>query len=265
MNTTENGPAPLAWAEGRILPASQATVPLMDDGFLRGDAVFEAVYVHRGRTHALEPHLARMRRSAKAMDIDLPPLKGTVADLLAAWGERDGALKLVVTRGGTVRGIVYRPTWPPSLALHVVDIPWRSALSGVKTLSYATNQWALRQAEAAHADDALVVTDGRLMELPTGSLCLVEDGAVRTPDPAVLPILDSVTVDVLAEVTTVDREVLDLDDLTEADEVFVVSATRPVLPVHAIDDRSLPAPGDDTARLREALREHIASTFDPLP
>lgn len=265
MTTAEKGPAPLAWAEGRILPASQATVPLMDDGFLRGDAVFEAVHVHEGRTHALEAHLARMRRSAKAVDIDLPPLKGVVADLLAAWGQRHGALKLVVTRDGTVRGIVYRPTWPPSLALHVVDIPWRSALSGVKTLSYATNQWALRQAEAAHADDALVVTDGRLMELPTGSVCLVGEGTVRTPDPAVLPILDSVTVDVLSEVTAVDRGVLDLEDLAAADEVFVVSATRPVLPVHAIDDRALPAPGEETAHLREALQTHIASTLDPLP
>lgn len=259
------GPRPIAWVDGRVLPASEATVPLMDDGFLRGDAVFDAVLVRGGRTHALDAHLARLRQSAKAMGIRLPVLRRAVVDLLAAWGEHDGSLKLIVTRGGTVRGIVSAPTWPDSIALEVVDAPWRSALSGVKTLSYAANQWATRQAVAAHADDALVVDDGVLMELPTGAICLVQDGHVRTPDPARLPILESVTVSELARVGEVSFDVLTVDDLDDAEEVFVVSATRPVLPVHAIGEREYPAPGPITADLRDRFAAHIDATLDPLP
>jgi branched-chain amino acid aminotransferase len=261
---------PIAWVEGRIVPASEATVPLTDDGFLRGDAVFEAILVRGGRTHALEPHLARMRRSARTLELRLPVLRQVVADLLAAWGERDGALRLIVTRGGTVRGILGAATWPDTISLAVVETPWRTALSGAKTLSYAANQWALRAARGQDADDALIVDEGRVLELPTGAVVLVHDGEVSSPDPAQLPILDSVTVRSLAEVVDVARTTPDLDDLRRADEVFVVSATRPILPVHAVvlpdgSELELPAPGPSTAQLQGRFAEHIAATLDPRP
>jgi branched-chain amino acid aminotransferase len=260
---------PLAWVDGRIVPATEATVPLLDDGFLRGDAVFEAMLVRHGRTHALPEHLARMRRSAAALDLRLPDLQQVVTDLLTAWGDRDGALKLIVTRGGTVRGLVATATWPPSIALAVIEIPWRTALSGVKTLSYAANQWAIRQAVATGGDDALIVDGGRVHELPTGSICLVRDGVVSTPDPATLPILDSVTARQLGAVVELARTTPALTEARGADELFVVSATRPVLPVHALlldgERIELPAPGPVTRRVAADFAAHIEATLDPRP
>lgn len=257
----------IAWVDGRVLPAADATVPLTDEGFLRGDAVFEAMLVRAGRTHALEPHLERMARSAKALDLPLPPVRQAVADLLAAWGERDGVLRLIVTRGGAVRGILGTASWPPSISLAVIEVPWRTAISGVKTLSYAANQWVLRQAKACDADDAMIVDQGLLHELPSGAVLLVRDGRLVTPDPARLPILDSVTVRALAEIVDVDRATPDLDDLRHADEVFVVSATRPVLPVHAVlfgatDEVEYPAPGPVTARVQERFDAQVMANLD---
>lgn len=260
-------PAPraIAWTDGRVVPASDATVPLLDDGFLRGDAIFDAMLVRRGRTHALDAHLARLRRSGEAMGIRVPALRRTVGDLLVAWGEHDGALKLVVTRGGAVRGILQQVGHPESLSLHVVDIPWRTVVSGVKTVSYAANQTALREARAHHADDALIVEGGTVMELPTGSIGVVSDGRVSTPDPQALPILASVTASELGHVTDVRRAVLGLEDVLAADEVFVMSATRPVLPVHAVDDREYPSPGPVTGDLQRRFRAWIDATLDELP
>lgn len=260
-----NGPRAIAWVDGRVLPAAEATVPLLDEGFLRGDAVFDSVLVRRGRTHALDGHLERLRASARALGIRMPVVRRAIADLLAAWGEQDGALKLIVTRGGALRGIVQSVDHPASIALHVVEMPWRTALSGVKTLSYATNQWAQRTAREHHADDALVVDDGRVMELPTGALCLVVDGQVSSPDPARLPILDSVTVRELGSLTTISRTTPTLDDVMTADELFVVSATRPVIPVHAVDDHEFPAPGPVTAELQERFQQAIDEHLDPIP
>jgi branched-chain amino acid aminotransferase len=259
---------PIAWVDGRVIPASDASVPLTDDGFLRGDAVFEAVLVRRGRTFDLQPHLDRMRRSAQALDLRLPVLRQVVTDLLAAWGERDGALRLIVTRGGTVRGICSAPTWPATISLAVVEAPWRTPISGVKTLSYAANQWALRTATDAGADDALIVDDGRVLELPTGSVCLVHDGTVSSPAAGELPILDSVTVRSLTHVVPVERTTPTLDDLRRADEIFVVSATRPVLPVHAVllpdgSELTPPAPGPVTADLARRYDAHIEEHLDP--
>lgn len=255
----------IAWVDGRVLPASEATVPLLDDGFLRGDAIFDSVLVRAGRTHALDRHLDRLRRSAKAMGIRVPVLRRTIGDLLAAWGERDGALKLIVTRHGALRGIVQSVAYPPSLALQPIDIPWRTALSGVKTLSYAANQHAARLARAEHADDALIVDGGVVQELPTGAICIVRGGAVATPDPTLQPILDSVTVRELDDLVGVERTTLTIDDVLAADEIFVVSATRPILPVHAIADAEFPSPGEVTAELHRRFDEHILANLDPPP
>jgi branched-subunit amino acid aminotransferase/4-amino-4-deoxychorismate lyase len=146
-------------------------------------------------------------------------------------------------------------------------MPWRTALSGVKTLSYAANQWAVRQARARGGDDALIVDDDRILELPTGAVVLVRDGRCTTPDPARLPILDSVTVHVLREVAEVTPALVTTGDLHAADEVLVVSATRPVLPVHRLvlaDEatHALPAPGPVTAALRARMDAHLDATLD---
>ena len=265
-------PARLAWADGRILPADAATIPLMDDGFLRGDAIFDAALVRGGRTHALEAHLARLHRSAAAVElpVDDAKVRAVIDELLRAWGPHDGSVRVIVTRGGTLRGIIGPVQWPSSVTLGIVEAPWGTALSGVKTLSYAANQWALRQARALGADDALIVADGIVHELPTGAVVLIRDGRCSTPDPDRLPILASVSIAELRTVTEVEFTRPSLDDLLAADEVVVLSATRPCLPVHALllpngRRKDLPAPGPESARLRQALDGHIMRTLDPAP
>ncbi|MEX0705212.1 MAG: aminotransferase class IV [Nitriliruptoraceae bacterium] len=261
-----SAPRPIAWMDGRVVPASEATVPLTDEGFLRGDAVFEAVLVRRGQTHALEAHLARMRRSAHTLSLRLPVLKRVVQDLLAGWGDQDGTLRLIVTRTGTIRGMLSQEPHPETMSLAVLDIPWGSALTGTKTLSYALNMWATRQARELGADDALIVQDGTILELPTGAIGIVRDGQVHAPDPAALPILDSVTMQQLADIVDLEWSTPSLADVLTADELFIVSASRPVVPVHAVlagdEERTLTAPGPMTRALHDRLLAHIDATLD---
>lgn len=258
-------PRPIAWADGRVLPASEATIPLGDAGFLWGDALTTVVPVRAGRTHGLDRHLAGLRASARVLGIRVPVLRRATVDLLAAWGDRDGSLRIVVTRSGLVRGIVSAVTPPASVALELVPLTWDRPLAGVRTVARAAEQWARRQAVAAHADDALIVDGDTVMELPTSALCVVMGGRVRTPDPAAHPIRDSASVAELSLIVEVERTTLTTDDLDRADEVFVVSATRPVVPVHAIGDREFPTPGRVTRDLRERYTAHLDATLDPLP
>jgi branched-chain amino acid aminotransferase len=257
-------PRPIAWMDGRVVPASEATVPLLDDGFLRGDAVFDAVLIRDGRTHALDAHLARLRRSAKIVGIRVPVLRQVVSDLLVAWGDRDGSMKLIVTRGGALRGIIQPLANPPSIALQPIEMPWRTVLTGAKTLSYAVNVWASRQARLAHADEALILgEDGTVFEAPTAAIVWIDDGGVFTPDPGDLPILDSISVRELEAVVQITRGEYHVDDVLRADEVFIISASRPVLPVHAIDETTYPAPGPRTREIRDAYGAHILEVLDP--
>lgn len=255
-------PRAIAWTDGRVVPADQATVPLLDDGVLRGDAVFDAMLVRGGRTHARERHLARLRASARTLGIRVPVITRTIEDLLLAWGEHDGSLKVIVTRSGTVRGLLRPISWPDTLSLSVVEAPWRTALTGAKTLSYAVNQWATRQARAADADDALIVADDLVCELPTAAVVVVHGERLRTPDPASVPILRSVSVDVLREVVDVEDAALTVADVRDADEVWICSATRPLKPVHALDDVAYAAPGPVAGDVGARLLDHIDETRD---
>ena len=92
----------LASLDGRILPTEEARIPVTDDGLLRGDGVFEVIRLYGGRPFALDEHLDRMARSAADLRLpfDVDAVRADVEALLGAAEPGDGALRLVLTRGG---------------------------------------------------------------------------------------------------------------------------------------------------------------------
>lgn len=265
MNTFRADRPALAWMDGAVVNACDATVPLADEGVLRGDGVFETLLVHEGKLHALDGHLARLARSADLLEIPLPDVLAPLSALLHAYGPHDGIAKIVLMRGGTLRLIVSPPApWPETVRLDVQAQPWGGLLSGAKTLSYAVNQFSVRQAQANGCDDALIVWDGTVRELAHGTIVLVEDGQMITPDPARNGILASVTLDVLASVADVTFDVIDVQRLWSADELFVLSATRLAVGVSRLrfsadSVRSVDAPGPVTAAAHDMLIRHVAA------
>src|SRR4051812_27595435 len=96
----------LACLDGVTTPAAEATIPVVDEGFIRGDGVFEVIRVYDGRPYKLAEHLDRLERSAANLrlgwDVPRAELEREAAALLADRGgpEFDGALRMVLTRGG---------------------------------------------------------------------------------------------------------------------------------------------------------------------
>jgi len=270
MDITSSPAEALAFADGRIVAARDATVPLTDDGVLRGDGVFETMLVHHGLIHAFGAHHARLLRSAEVLELTVPDLVSPMTALLAAYGPHDGIAKMVVLRGGTFRLMVSPPApWPGTLSLDVQDIPWGGPLAGAKTLSYALNQFCVRTAQSHGCDDALVVHDGYVRELAHGTVVLVEQGRLVTPDPSTSAILASVTLQVLTSLCDVEFTMVSTHRLRSADELFVLSATRLAVGVSRLrfaDGTVLPltAPGPVTTAAHKALSEHVA-THSSLP
>ena len=251
----------LAILDGDVMAVAQAQIPITDEGLLRGDGVFEVVRLYEGRPYGLEEHLQRMERSAASLRLpfDIGAVRNDAEQLLEHSEPADGALRLVVTRGGHRIGIVEDlHVMPATVALRTITYSPTRVLDGVKSLSYAANMLATRLAQEQGADEALLVTPhGRVLEGPTTSFFYVLDGALYTP-PLEDRILDSITRRALFAVTDAAERITTLDDLPALSEAFLASSAREVQPVHAIDDSALPAaPGPLSLEAAERVSAYI--------
>jgi branched-chain amino acid aminotransferase len=133
-------------------------------------------------------------------------------------------------------------------------------LNGLKTLSYAANMLAVRLAQEQGCDEALLVTPhGRVLEGPTWTFFWVAGGRLHTPA-LEDGILDSITRRRLLEVCAVSEMACTLDDIAAAEEAFIASTVREVMPIASVDDIVLPAaPGPVTEAAREAFTRRVAA------
>jgi branched-chain amino acid aminotransferase len=256
----------LASVDGAIGPVAEARIPVEDEGLLRGDGAFEVMRLYAGRPFALDDHLARLHRTCAGLrlELDHDALIAEIADLVRASGRVDGLLRVVVTRGGRRIGIV--ETLPERAAVArvgTVTYAPNRVLDGLKTLSYAGNMLAGRLAREQGYDEALLVTPhGRVLEGPTWSFFWVRGERVLTP-PLSDRILESITRRYVIEVCDAEEAVCTLDDVRAADEAFIASTVREVMPIAAVDAIELPgAPGpvtrDAAERLARRIEEELA-------
>jgi branched-chain amino acid aminotransferase len=284
------------WIDGRLQPAAGAHLSAFDRGFQLGDGVFETLRARGGRPTELAEHLARLRRSAAGLDIDLgtslePDIERGIAALLAAEGlggsTGDASVRITASRGAFAgRGLLPpehpRPTiviqaWPvpPTprdhverglhLAVSAVRRDPASPLAALKTTSRADNVYARLEARRAGADDALfLTTDWRLSEATSANVFLVRGRELATPalDCAILPgttrswILGWAGAAGLAPV----EGSLTASDLAAADEAFLCSSVAGILPVTRFEGAPIGAgvPGPWTLRARAAREAFIA-------
>jgi branched-chain amino acid aminotransferase len=264
-------PSPeLTSVDGQITPTTEARIPAADDGLLRGDGVFEVIRLYGGRPFALKEHLDRLERSAAALElpVERDPLEGEISTLLSEFGEHEGQLRLVITRGG--RRLAFTENLPPrgeTVRVATVTYSPTVILTGVKSLSYAANMQATRLAQAQGAEEAILVRpDGIVLEAPTSTIFWVSyDGVLLTPALDV-GILESITRDRIVRELHVEEGAFTVDDLRGTHEAFLASTVREVQPISAIDGRELPrCPGERTQEAIEAFNSVLAKELESTP
>jgi len=240
-------------------------IPVTDEGFIRGDGVFEVMRVYDGVPFALAEHLARLERSATNLRLGWSATKAEleedVARILEARGGSafDGCLRLILTRGGRRLAMTEQlPPTPPTARLAIVTFSPSRILDGVKSLSYAANMLGGRIAKERGFDEALFVTPhGRVLEAPTSTIFWVaEDGVLATP-PLDEHILASITRAYVLELTGAEERVCTQEELMRTSEAFLASTTREVQPVSAIEELELEAPGERTRTAADELTARI--------
>jgi branched-chain amino acid aminotransferase len=248
----------LASVNGAVSPVEEARIPVTDEGLLRGDGGFEVLRVYGGRPFAMDDHLARLGRTCAGLRLDVD-LEAMRAEALAVVKEPESLLRLVVTRGGLRIAIGEPlPSRPPTARVLTVTYAPTRVLNGLKTLSYAANMLAVRIAKEQGCDEALLVTPhGRVLEGPTWTFFWVPGGRLHTP-PLADGILDSITRGRLLEECDVTESPCTLDDVRAAEEAFVASSVREVMPIASVDDIVLPqAPGPVSEAALAAFRRRV--------
>ncbi|SMO82200.1 4-amino-4-deoxychorismate lyase [Propioniciclava tarda] len=263
----------------------QATVLATDFGVNRGDGIFEVAGCVDGRVHALDAHLRRFARSASMLDLPKPnsdayaeAVRRAIAPLCAQRPGQEVLVKFVLTRGQEMGGTGGPAGWAiaypcPDFAhdrsgIDVVTLdrgvrsdimrttPW--LLGGAKTLSYAANKAALREAKRRGADDVLFVsTDGHALEGPSSSLIARINGVLVTPHPDEGVLAGTTQADVFAYAEEVGfrtetRPVL-TDELAAADALWLTSSGRLCAPVKSLDGRPMAVDAALTAEWNDHL------------
>lgn len=282
--------------DGRIVPPDEALIPVFDRGFLYGDSIYEVIRAYGREPFALAEHLDRLERSAELLEIELPTtrrsIEGQVHDLLARADHDESYLRVIVTRGegeidlapqsaiGSHLVVIMKPTRPldPRLvqegaSVHLVDwgrCPAGAVPDGSKTGNYLANLMALGRARRRGHHEALLVTaQGLVAEGASSNIFVVRAGALHTPGLDVGILAGITRGKVIEGCRSMGLEVLETtltpEDVKGAEEAFLTSTLRDVLPVVRVDETVLGdgRPGRLTRRIREAYLEHVRACVGP--
>jgi branched-chain amino acid aminotransferase len=269
---------------GRIREASESILSPGQLGLLAGWGIFSTLRVKDGVLFAWERHWARMSHDAELLNVTMPPDSETVrrdlVELIEANQSFNASLRLVVVRngGGMWEG---PPTGRSSdvVALtadnnfwgHSVRLTYQPAARfsqsdfvSAKIISWAHN---LRWYERAHQrgfDECVLLNElGEITECTSANIFAVHGAVVSTP-PVSAGCLPGVTRQVLLEEihvpgVRIQEQRLRPEDLDSADEVFITSTTRDLLPVAEIDGQALNSNPEVRTELLTAFRAYLTS------
>jgi len=283
------------WINGQLLPEREAVIPVTDHGLLYGDGVFEGIRFYYRHPFRLVEHLQRLADSCKAIRLELPytraQLKKAANEIIAAFPEENGYLRLMVTRGSGPMGLDPAGCKEPSTILiatrlemihpelrgdgiHLIiastrRLPADGVDPRIKSLNYLNHILARMEATQAGAHEAVLLnSQGRVTEGSAENLFIVRDGLLITPRPvdgALEGITRGVILQLTAELNIPTREApLTAYDLYTADECFLSGTGAELIPVREVDGRVLQhCPGPVFSTLAKAFQEQISIECKP--
>ncbi|KPK12644.1 MAG: cytochrome C [Acidithiobacillales bacterium SG8_45] len=249
------------YLNGEFVDASEAKVSAFDRGFIFGDGVYEVIPVYGGRPFRLPQHLSRLKSSLGAIMIANPltdeQWTKIIDELIQDAGKTDQAIYLQITRGAAPRDHAFPADTTPTVfayskpmvypgtaetakgvaAITTADIRWRRC--DIKAIALLANVVLRQQAIAQGKAEAILVHNGQVTEGAASNIFVVKDDVLYTA-PKGEQILPGITRDLvveLAEKNNIDcREVaVSEQQLREADEVWLTSSMKEILPIVEID------------------------------
>lgn len=246
----------------------------------RGDGIFESIGVVDGHAQEVGPHLERLAHSARLCELPVPNAaqwRAAVEFAAEHCGAGESVIKLILSRGvehgpaptawvTAAEASDFSRARREGIAVvtldrgYPLDVPARAPwlLLGAKTLSYAVNMAALREARRRGAADAIfTTTDGYVLEAPTASLILRRGDTFTTPAPTAGILHGTTQLSLFEHLEArgfaVAYETIPAVALAAVDAAWLVSSVRLAAPITAIDGAALPVDAEFTASLNAYL------------
>jgi len=272
---------PVAYLNGQFLPLAEAKLGILDLGVLRAYGVYEGITIIGGEPFRFEDHWERFVRSAAALSLTIPIEKDAFKDALREIARRNApgaraTARVVLTGGEALGGLEHVPgresffiNAEPAFALNpavfmdgasLISSEHQRYLPEMKTIGY-THAVLLQPARReANALEILYHQGGSMLECSTSNAFIVKGGAVITPEKA---ILQGITRKVVLELAReagypIETRAVAMEEMRDADEVFITSSFKDVVPVISVDGREVGEgkPGPVTRDLMERFRAY---------
>jgi len=279
---------------GRITPEHDAMISVFDHGFLYGEGIYETLRTYHRRPFLLDRHMTRLRRSAKMIELPLPFTDEELAAQIRstqACAKIDGEvyIRVLVTRG--IGELTYDPKATPNPSIVIIVKPHvdpepvaydkgvrvvivdvvrnhpDSVNPMIKSNNLMNSALAMQEALKSNAFEGVMRNyRGELSECTTSNLFVVKNGVALTP-PLDAGLLPGITREFLFDVgrdvgVDVREQVLRDGDLFGADEAFLTSTTRELVPIVTVDNRTIGSgtPGPITWKLLNGFRKFAAAS-----
>lgn len=271
------------YVDGNYVPETEAVIPVDDLAVLRGLGVCDIMRTYNGRPYFLKEHIQRLEHSARQIGLDLPWTTRQIKTILLETLKRNPSIpeaniRAIITGGSSTDFMT--PQGHPRLIVMVTPIPslpdeWYTRgvkvitvhserdIPEVKSISYIPATLALKKAKEVGAVEALCIDrNGFVREGTTSNLFAFIKGRLVTPDQGVLQgITRKVILDITRSMVTQELREIHLDELLNAEEVFITGTNKGIVPVVCIDDTVIGngKPGPETGKVIEALNRYTTA------
>jgi branched-chain amino acid aminotransferase len=267
------------YVDGKFVPQEEAVLPLGDLAILRGYGVFDFLRTYGGRPFHLDAHIRRLENSAKLIKLSCPWSQTEISEIVHETMKRnefaESNIRLLITGGDSDDSIT--PGSKPRLlvmisplkqfpdqwykgGVHIITTHITRYIPGAKSIDYIRAIMALDNAQAAGAVESLYVDgQGLVLEGTTSNLFAVIKGQLITPSIDILPgVTRDVVLDLTAPEFKPELKMIQKEDILAADELFLTSSNKEVLPVTKVDGMTIGSgrPGPKTTRAMELFASY---------
>ncbi|MDX1518932.1 MAG: D-amino acid aminotransferase [Gammaproteobacteria bacterium] len=252
----------VAYLNGEFLPLSEAKIPVMDRGFLFADGVYEVMPTYNGRIFRIEEHLLRLDNSLSGIYMKNPMSMDEWKNMLEVLVEKNEgkhqSLYLQVTRGVSERDHLFNEDLKPTIFAMSKPLREKTSSPGIAAITREDSRWKhcdlktiallpgvlLRnEARSKGATEAILYIDNFITEGAASNVFVIKANVIKTP-PKGKHILPGVTRDLVVELMLDNgldcrEEPVTLEELRDADEIWITSSTWEIVPVITLDGRNV--------------------------